>query len=113
MAFYETHELHRKEELRTRWFNGSYEDMKKAIFAAADYLGYAVYDCNDTYQEFLLEGPASLVIKVCSYGRYEHGVDFNINTRGFIDFGKGKRMITQFYDALGKHVRFKGVSLHP
>ena len=30
MSFYETHELHRKEELRTRWYQGSYEEMKKA-----------------------------------------------------------------------------------
>ena len=29
-----------------------YDEMKKAIFAVADYLGYGVYDCNDTYQEF-------------------------------------------------------------
>ena len=47
MSFYETHELHRKEELRTRWYQGSYEEMKKAIFAVADYLGYGVYDCNE------------------------------------------------------------------
>ena len=32
MSFYETHELHRKEVLRTHWYQCTYDDVKKAIF---------------------------------------------------------------------------------
>lgn len=114
MAIYETHETHRKEALRTRWYQCTYEDMKKVIFQAAEYLRYDVIDVNDRYQEFLLEsGSTSLVIKVSTYYRYEQGVDFNIDTSHFFDFGSGKRKITQFYEFIGTKVRFKGVSLHP
>ena len=41
MSFFETRELHRKEELRTNWYQCTYQDAKKAIFAIAEELGYA------------------------------------------------------------------------
>lgn len=113
MSFYETHELHRKEALRTRWYQCTYQEMKKAIFDIAEELGYGVTDVNDTYQEILLEGPNVLVIKVSSFSRYEQGVDFNLSTKWFFDFGLGKNTIIRLYDQLAKHVKFKGVSLHP
>ena len=76
MSFYETHELHRKEVLRTRWYQCTYQDMKKAIFDVAEELGYGVIDVNDTYQEMLLEGPNVLVIKVSSFSANTgHSID--------------------------------------
>lgn len=113
MSFYETREMHKKEILRTRWYHATYADVKKAIFEVADELGYAVVDVNDTYQEFLLEGRAVLVIKVCSYSRYEQGIDFNITTKSFFDFGAGRLKIKEWYDRLGRHLHLKGISLHP
>lgn len=113
MSTYETHELHRKEALRTHWYQGSYAQMKEVIFKVADEMGMNVIDVNDTYQEFLLDGDYDLVIKVCSYGRYEQGVDFNLTTRIFFDFGQGKRLVTEWYRRLGTYLKFKGISLHP
>ena len=113
MSFYETHELHRKEALRTHWYQCSYQDVKKAIFDMAEELGYGVIDVNDTFQEMLLEGPNTLVIKITSFGRYEQGVDFNLTTKWFFDFGLGKNTVTKLYAQIGRHVKFKGVSLHP
>ena len=113
MSFYETHELHRKEALRTHWYQCTYDDVKKAIFKIAEELGYGVIDVNDRYQEMLLEGPDSLVVKVTSYTKYEQGVDFNLQTKWFFDFGLGKNVITKWYSHIGKHCKFKGVSLHP
>ena len=113
MSFYETHELHRKDVLRTQWFECTYQDMKKAVFKVAEELGYAVIDVNDTYKEMLLEGPDTLIVKITSYHKYEQGVDFNLSTKWFFDFGLGKRVITRWYNHIAKHVKFKGVSLHP
>ena len=113
MSFLETREMHSKEALRTRWFQGTYDEVKKGIFAAAEELGYGVIDVNDTFKEMLLEGPHVLVIKISSYGRYEHGVDLTLSTKWWLDLGRGKNVVGRFYNHLGKHVKFKGVSLHP
>ena len=113
MAIYETHELHSKEALRTHWYQGTYQDVKNGVVKLAKEFGYDIIDINDRFQEMLLEGPAVLVIKVTSYNRYEQGIDFNVTTGGFIDFGKGKKIITKWYEALGRYCKFKGVSLHP
>ena len=113
MANYETHELHSKEALRTRWYQGTYQDVKTGILKVAQEFGYDILDVNDRFQEMLLEGSVVLVVKITSFNRYEQGVDFNVTTRSFFDFGKGKRVITSWYDALGKYCKFKGISLHP
>jgi len=114
MSFYETHETHSKEALRTRWYRCTFEEIKNAIRRASEQLGYEILDFNQEYKEFLLEnGNVSLVIHVSSYGGYEQGVDFNIDTNTFFDFGKGKRLISKFYEKLGTIVTLKGVSLHP
>ena len=113
MSFLETREMHSKEALRTRWFQGTYDEIKKAIFETAEDLGYGVVEVNDTFKEMLLEGPHVVVIKISSYGRYEHGVDLTISTKWLLDLGRGKNVVTRFYNQLGKHAKFKGVSLHP
>ena len=50
MSYYGTRELHRKVEFRTRWYQGTYENVKQAIFKMADELGYGVIDVNDTFR---------------------------------------------------------------
>lgn len=113
MSFFETREMHPKEALRTRWFQGTYEEVKKAIFNAAEELGYGVVDVNDTFHEMLLEGPQVVVVKITSYGRYEHGIDFTVSTKWLLDLGRGKGVVNRLYNHIAKHVKFKGVSLHP
>lgn len=113
MSFFETRELHRKEELRTHWYQCTYQEAKKAIFAIADELGYGVVDVNDTFHEMLLEGPHVIVVKITSYNRYEQGIDFNISTKWLLDLGRGKGLVNGLYNHIGKYAKFKGVSLHP
>ena len=113
MAFYETKETHRKEALRTRYYHGSYEEVKNAVLKVALDFGFQVTDVNDTHHEILLDGSSSIVVTITSASMYEQGVDFNVMTAYAFDFGFGKRLITKLYTALGKYVRLKGVSLHP
>ena len=113
MSFYETRELHVKEAFRTHWYQGSYEEVKRAIFKMADELGYDVIDVNDTFREMLLEGPHVVIVKITSYNRYEQGVDFNISTKWLLDLGRGKGLVNGLYNHIGKYAKFKGVSLHP
>ena len=113
MSFFETRELHRKEELRTNWYQCTYQDAKKAIFAIAEELGYGVIDVNDTFHVMLLEGPHVVVVKITSYGRYEQGIDFAISTKWLVDLGRSKALVRRLYSHIAKHVKFKGVSLHP
>ena len=111
--FYETRELHKKLEFRTRWYQGTYENVKEAIFLAAEELGYYVIDVNDAFKEMLLEGRHTVVVKVTSYNKYELGVDFNISNRWILDFGRGKKIVNSLYEHIGRHAKYKGVSLHP
>lgn len=113
MSFFETRELHSKEELRTHWFQCTYQEAKKAIFEAAEELGYSVIDVNDTFHEMLLEGPHVVVVKITSYGRYEQGIDFAVSTKWLLDLGRSKKVVGRLYNSIAKHVKFKGVSLHP
>lgn len=111
--FYETRELHRKLDFRTRWYQATYEQVKKAIFAAVEEMGYCVIDVNDTFKEMLIEGRHVLVVKITSYTKYEQGVDFNISTKWLLDLGRGKKLINALYEHIGRHANLKGVSLHP
>lgn len=113
MSFYETRELHPKEAFRTHWYQATYDETKKAIFKVAEELGYGVIDVNDTFHEMLLEGPHVVIVKITSYNRYEQGVDFNISTKWLLDLGRGKNVVSRLYNQIAKHVKFKGISLHP
>ena len=113
MSYYGTRELHRKPEFRTRWYQGTYDDVKKAIFQMANDLGYGVVDVNDTFREMLLEGRHVVIVKVTSYNKYEQGIDFNISTKWLLDLGRGKVIVDRLYSQIAKYVKFKGVSLHP
>lgn len=113
MSFFETRELHSKEELRTHWYQGRYEEIKEAIFKMADELGYGVIDVNDTFREMLLEGEHVVVVKISSFNRYEHGIDFNISTKWLLDLGRSKRLVSRLYNTISRYAKFKGVSLHP
>ena len=113
MSFFETRELHSKLELRTQWFQCTYQEAKKAIFSVASELEYEVMDVNDTFHEILLEGPYVVIVKITSYGRYEQGIDFAISTKWLLDLGRSKALVGKLYNQIAKHVKFKGVSLHP
>ena len=113
MSFYETRELHGKEAFRTRWYQASYDEVKKAIFKMAEDLGYGIIDVNDTFHEMLLEGKHVVIVKITSYNRYEQGVDFNISTKWLLDLGRGKTLVSRLYNQIAKYVKFKGISLHP
>ena len=113
MSFFETRELHSKEALRTHWYQGTYEDVKKAVFKMADDLGYGVVDVNDTFKEMLLEGPHVVIVKITSYNRYEQGVDFNVSTSWLLDLGRSKKLATRLYSQISRYAKFKGISLHP
>ena len=113
MSFFETRELHSKEALRTHWFQCTYQEAKKAIFSVAEELGYGVIDVNDTFHEMLLEGPHVVVVKITSYGRYEQGIDFAVSTKWLVDLGRSKTVVGRLYNSIAKHVKFKGISLHP
>ena len=113
MSFFETRELHSKLELRTNWYQCTYQEAKKAIFSVAEELGYEVVDVNDTFHEMLLEGPYAIVVKITSYGRFEQGIDFAVSTKWLLDLGRSKKLVGSLYSHIAKYVKFKGVSLHP
>ena len=113
MSFFETRELHSKEALRTHWYQGTYEELKKAVFKMAEDFGFGVVDVNDTFKEMLLEGPHVVIVKITSYNRYEQGVDFNVSTKWLLDLGRSKTLVTKLYNQISKYAKFKGVSLHP
>ena len=113
MSFFETRELHSKLELRTNWYQCTYQEAKKAILNVAEELGYEVMDVNDTFHEILLEGPHVIVVKITSYGRFEQGIDFAVSTKWLLDLGRSRSLVSKLYNHIAKHVKFKGVSLHP
>lgn len=113
MAYYETKELHKKEDLRTRYYVGTYDEVRNAILDVAKEMNYVITHVDDTRHEILLDGNASIVVTITSFGRFEQGVDLNVMTAYAYDLGSGKRLIVRFYKALGLKVKLKGVSLHP
>ena len=113
MSFFETRELHSKLELRTNWFQCTYQEAKKAIISTAEDLGYEVVDVNDTFHEMLLEGEHVIIVKITSYGRYEQGIDFSVSTKWIFDFGRSKDLVSKLNNNIAKYIKFKGVSLHP
>ena len=41
------------------------------------------------------------------------GIDFAISTKWLVDLGRSKALVRRLYSHIAKHVKFKGVSLHP
>jgi len=111
MSFYETREMHKKEYLRTRYFIANYDQMFNLVLKIAKERGYHILDQNYERKEIFIEGDCSMVITITSFGR-EQGVDINCDTYSFFDFGKGKRRIKEFYEAIGREVQYKGSGLH-
>ncbi len=113
MAIYETHDAHKVDVLRTRWYSNNYNQCKDAVISVAKQLGYEVVNVDDNYCEMLLEGAKySIITKITSITPRETGVDFHVTSRSMLDFGAGKKHITLWYDSLSKHVQYKGTSLH-
>ena len=111
MSFYETRETHRKEALRTHYYIATYDQMFDICLKVAEERNYRILDKNYERKEIFIEGDCSIVITITSFGR-EQGVDLNCDTYSFFDFGKGKRRITEFYNAIGQKASFKGTGLH-
>lgn len=113
MAVYETKDIHKFDELKTRYFANSYEQCKTAVLDVAKKLGYEVLNVDDRYNEIYISGKKySIVIKIVSFNPRDTGVDFYVQSLGMLDLGKGKKHIVMWYDELAKGLQFKGIALH-
>lgn len=113
MAVTATKENHAKEALRTHYYTCNYQKAKEAIIQLAQVMGYQVQHMNDQFNEVLLvKGAVTVLVEITMITQRETGIDFNIETSSFFDFGKGQKEIARFYQYLDKTLPFKGISLH-
>ena len=109
--YYETREKHPKEYLKTRYYIATFDEIVRVIRKVCETLNYRILNEDLTRREIFVEGDCSIVITISPFGR-EQGIDLNVDTYTFFDFGKGKRRIKEFYAEVAKHVSYKGVGLH-
>lgn len=68
---------------------------------------------DDDRQELMLKRKdAEVIVTIVKITPIESAVDFTINTPGLITFGKGKKLIQEFYKELDKKIMFKGLALN-
>ena len=109
---FETSDNSSYETLKTHYYRNRIDEVKEAIHELINEEKGHLQDENDTYQEILFETSGySCTVKITSTTPIEHAIDFKVNTYNLIGFGKGKKVIENFYSILDKKLSFKGISL--
>ncbi len=110
----ETRELHADAQLRTRYYRNNFNQAKEAVDRIAATLGLEVRDVNPAHGEiYLLGNGFDIIVTAIQVTPIETGIDLKINVFSFAGFGRPRKLALQWFAALDKQLKFKGVSLHP
>ncbi|HOW37616.1 MAG TPA: hypothetical protein PLZ76_01755 [Bacillota bacterium] len=109
----ETRELHRDEQLRTRYYRNRFEHCQEALETFAKQEGMTVESVDRVHGEIFLIGPRfECIATVSQLTPLETGIDLKVNYPG-AGWGKPKKTVLAIYRHLNSALQFKGVSLHP
>lgn len=109
MPLYETMEISSSEYLKTRWYENSYGECRKAIINFAKKRNAIIRDINDFYQEFLINiSGKELFVKITTDNK-KSAVDIRLNA---FPLTKNKQFINEFYLFLNEELKFIGKSLY-
>lgn len=110
---FESGERTTDEALMTHYYKAKYQPTKTAIIEVAKSLNFEVKFEDDDRQELMLKRKdAEVIVTIVKITPIESAVDFTVNTPGLITFGKGKKLIQEFYKELDKKIMFKGLALN-
>lgn len=110
---FETSDNSSYQELCTHYYRAKQDDAIETVKGLVREFKGKLIDVNEDFLEILFEDASySCTAKITATTPVEVGIDFNIITFGFISFGKGLKLIKQFYEYLDKKLPLKGISLY-
>ncbi len=113
-AIASTKETHRDNELRTKYYKEKKDQAMESIVGLLKKRNFKNIKKVEQYGEISANGGNyNIMITVVMVRRGETAVDVQINGRGFFRFGKPRKFIIEFYNALNGILTFRGVSLNP
>jgi hypothetical protein len=96
--------------IMTHYYDNNYESTKNALLEVAKSARHRVMDINDEYKEFLISYPkGELIVTLYSKTYNITSVDFKVSTNYLFSFGRGVKMIDNYYDALNKKLSLKKI----
>lgn len=107
MAIYKTSENAKDARLVTNWYQNDYQKCSEAVKKVCAAYGYELIHQDDTYGEFIFKRPKDMLdVKIISLTKRETAIDFVLNTRNFLDFGRSKAVIEDLYERLKRELRY-------
>lgn len=107
---FETADPSQDSRLTTHYYSNRYEDVTYAITQIAKKLRYTVMNVNDKFQEILIATPkADLIITLVNVGPSLISVDFKVTTNYIFPFGRGIKLINNYYELLNQQLHLKQV----
>ena len=109
---FETSETHNIPSLRTRYYRCRKEDAMNTLLKIAKSKKVYNFYKNEHFYEVSYETSGYIFYaKIVSTSVMETSVDIKVTTKTLFPFGKGKKIIEEYYSELDKLLPFKGVSL--
>ncbi|GAF67053.1 hypothetical protein BTS2_3961 [Bacillus sp. TS-2] len=113
----ETREAHQTEELKTRYYKASKENVMKAVEKVIKDQGFGIKRYELDRGEIVgneKKGKKQLIVAtVITVKPFKTAVDFSVSTDSILpsDFGKSRKVLLSFYQQLDKELSFIGTGL--
>ena len=100
---FETSSKHKNPKLVTRHYRGDYQKVKKEVIHAVETLGLEFVEEIEEYHELrFVNRKQEMIIEIFSNSYFDQSVDIKVNTKYLISFGRGLKLIEEFYTMLDK-----------
>lgn len=96
--------------LITHYYDNDYEKAKQAVIDTAVLFGFRVQNVDDNYKEMLIIYPkGEIIVTLFNQSYYVTGIDFKVTTSYILAFGRGRKVIENFYNELGTKLNLKRI----
>lgn len=112
--FAETKELHRNNELRTRYYKNKYTDIRDVVTNFAKKNNIEIKSINDNHGEIYLQAHKyHVILTIVQINPLETAAEVKVQTYQVMGRNKPKKIVKEIYNELDNNLKFKGISLHP
>lgn len=109
----ETREVHKREDLRTRYYRNNFTQVEKALRGICDADGMQMQQVNKRYGDiYMIADGYEIFATVLQITPIETAVDLKVNYFATLGLNRPEKKVKHIYAELDKALSFKGTMLH-
>jgi len=109
----ETRELHKKENLRTRYYRNTFEQVIKALKKICEEEDIQMQNVDKRYGDvYMISQNYEVMATILQITPIETSVDFKVNYFSTFGWNKPEKTAVHLYKRLDEMLTFKGTMLH-